>query len=123
MSCKTLEVIGMPEIPTVEVLDYGFAEVEGINSKFESPCQIDAENDQREAIFVRYKVSGISIFETKKIKFVSKYRNPLGIITTWTWEKTYTGLQNLTWTHYHWAITKKYAAGTYEFLSMTATMT
>lgn len=82
--CQTLKVLGEPvQPPSVDVVEFGFGEVDWENTAFTDPCEVNLSDSKnwKEAVFVRYTVN--NIINDKTVRFFVSYNRPDGSIAKW----------------------------------------
>lgn len=113
MACTTLTVVD--PVPVIRIVEWGFAEVEGENRKFEDPCTEADIIGLAEAVWVRYSVAKSS--GSVKTKFKLAYMRPGDVVKT---QWSFIDERNADGTHeiYGYSTDHKYKKGNYTGLTV-----
>ena len=115
MTCKILKVNTPESQPIITMIDYGFAETEGANRKFDDPCEEAEIEGMSVAIYFKYNISNGQLGKRAKFKFT--YRDPDGIVKTLTIYRD-AGSSVLGKEFYVYSTTYKYTVGNYTNLAV-----
>jgi len=118
MACTTLTVIEK-EVASVSITEVGFAEVEYLNSMFSEPCEEDNIIGSREAVGVRFVLSGAPLLGAS-FRLTASYLRPGDTVKT-VWYSDFK-MMNGTYLRYMYEGNYEYKAGKYSDLTVTVEM-
>jgi hypothetical protein len=116
MVCTTLNVTEAAEPPNVVDVSYGFAEVEFTNRMFQDPCEENNIIGYREAVGLKFTVTGADVHPYADIRFTVNYLRPGEIVKT-SWSAIFT-LASGTHEKFIYHTDLKYKKGQYTGLTL-----
>jgi len=68
---------------TVQMIDYGFGETAGVNTKFEDPCRPKNVVGLNESVYGEASLMGSDYWTYNKVEFKAEYDRPDGTHVKW----------------------------------------